>query len=182
VRIISGEKRGLQLVSPHGKDVRPTHDKVREALFGRLQFSVPDTAFLDLFAGSGAVGIEALSRGAKHAVFCDKSDASLYVVRENIKKAGYMDKSTVVRGDYLRIIESFKNKYKFDIVFIDPPYASDYYLPALTALAENKVLNDGAIVVLESDNELDFEIASFEIQKSKKYGKCYLSYLEYKDE
>ena len=122
MRIISGEKRGLQLVSPPGKDVRPTHDKVREALFGRLQFSVPDTAFLDLFAGSGAVGIEALSRGAKHAVFCDKSDASLYVVRENIKKAGYGDKSTVVRGDYLRIIESFKNKYKFDIVFIDHTY------------------------------------------------------------
>lgn len=182
MRIIAGDKRGLKLISPEDDSVRPTYDKVKEAIFGRLQFSLYDKNILDLFAGSGALGLEALSRGAKFCCFCDNSSKSCAVVKKNIAALGYEDKSELLNKDYKLAINFFKNRDKFDIVFIDPPYASDHYENAVRELAEADVLNDEAQIVLESDRVLNISVPNIKEVKQKKYGKTYVTYLEYTDE
>ena len=182
MRIIAGDKRGTILNAPEGEQTRPTYDRVKEAVFGRLQFSLVDKTVLDLFAGSGALGLEAVSRGAKMAYFCDFSKEAVKVIKSNIKKLGYEEKCAVFKNDYLGAIKEFSGKIKFDIVFIDPPYASGYYIPALEALKESGILADGCILAMESDKNFEINISGYTKTKEKKYGITYINYLEYSDE
>lgn len=180
MRVIAGEKRGVQLVSPPGDDIRPTYDRVREAVFGKLQFALAGMTVLDLFAGSGAMGIEALSRGAAFVYFVDRNERAVLTVKRNVAKAKYEEKCKIVKNDYISALKLFKNGIQFDIVFIDPPYASGYYEKALIALDEEKLLKPGALAVLESDGTLDFTLGNYTESKTKKYGKTTITYLEYR--
>ena len=120
MRVITGTARSKKLVTPKGLDVRPTTDMVKEAVFSAVQFEIEGATVLDLFAGSGQIGIEALSRGANSAVFLDKSRDSIAAVKENLKNTELMDKATVLQMDSLAFLQS--TQQKFDFIFIDPPY------------------------------------------------------------
>lgn len=179
MRVIAGEKRGTQLVSPPGQDIRPTYDRVREAVFGKLQFALTDRIILDLFAGSGAMGIEALSRGAAFVYFVDKSQSAVLTVKSNVAKTKYEEKCKIIKNDYISALKLFKNGIQFDIVFIDPPYASGYYEKALQTMAEENLLKPGARIVLESDGIPDLQLKNYAVKKTKKYGKTFITYMEY---
>ncbi len=171
MRVISGSARGKKLITSEGLDVRPTLDRVKESVFNMIAFDIPDTCVLDLFSGSGSLGIEALSRGAKECTFVDKSAQSISVTKKNLEATRLLDFSVVANTDS---IEFIKNTDKsFDIIFIDPPYESDLYSRSLAAIKEAKVLNDGGFVVLEYDTEItpDFSTDGFELIKEKKYGR-----------
>lgn len=179
MRVIAGEKRGTLLISPPGRDIRPTYDRVREAVFGRLQFDLPGKTVLDLFAGSGAMGIESLSRGAAFACFVDRDDGAIQTVRTNVQKTQYQEKCRIIKNDFSSALKMFKNVIKFDIVFIDPPYASGYYEKTLLLLDESGVLNKNAVLVLESDEALEIKLDNYEQKQIKKYGKTTITYMEY---
>ena len=148
MRIISGSKRGLKLFTPADEDaIRPTLERVKESIFNLIQFDL-EGKVLDLFAGTGQMGIESVSRGAEHAVFCDNQKDSLDLVRKNIKRAGFEDRTTVKETDYKRYIRDTKEKFK--IIFIDPPYERGLSQKALVELGkEDSCLRDDGIAVVE---------------------------------
>lgn len=173
VRIITGSRRGKKLKTLEGMAVRPTSDHIKESLFNILQFDIQGRAFLDLFAGSGQIGLEALSRGADHAVFVDSAKASCAVVQENIKTADFASQAKVVRGDYAAFLA--RNTEKFDIAFLDPPYRTGTLEKALCAVAEH--MNRGGIVICEhpTDEPLPDKAGDFVRVKDYRYGKILLT-------
>lgn len=177
MRIISGEKRGLKLYSPVYFDVRPTTDKVRESVFNIL-FSVDKSSVvLDLFSGTGAMGLEFLSRGAKMCYFCDISKKSLEITKKNIIKSNFLEKSTVLNYDYLTSLQYFFEKnIKFDYIFLDPPYDTDYILNVLNFILNNNILNNNGLIIVETDKKI--EIKGFKIVKEKKYSRTFILFLE----
>lgn len=148
MRVITGTARGRRLKTPENYDVRPTTDNVKESVFNILQFDIEGRRVLDLFAGTGQLGIECLSRGAAEVVFVDKSRDSLKIVKDNLAICGF--KAPTVQEDavsYLRHCGSF------DIIFIDPPYDSDLYEPVLDAINSIDILSDGGIIICEARKE-----------------------------
>lgn len=182
MRIIAGEKRGLKLASQEGMETRPTLDRVKEAMFGRLQFELKGKHILDLFAGSGALGLEALSRGAQDAVFVDYDDGAGAAVKRNIEAAQMESRAVFIKNDYVAAMKLFQNKRKFDIVFIDPPYRSGFYGKVLCDLAEYGLLTAGAVVVTESGEPIEFDAKGYRLEKQKKYGKTFLTFFRWKEE
>ncbi len=149
MRVIGGELRS-RVLAPPPKGVRPTSDRIRESLFMRLG-DVEGLAVLDLYAGTGALGIEALSRGAKYAVFVDRANASLRVLKKNIQTLGLGSRSRVMRGDVLRVLPRLAERGDaFDLVFLDPPYDAEVIAPTLAGLRRESLLRPGAVVVVES--------------------------------
>jgi 16S rRNA (guanine(966)-N(2))-methyltransferase RsmD len=152
MRIVAGTSRGRRLKVPDGRLVRPTADRVREALFSSLGQRVVNTRVLDLFAGSGALGLEAISRGARECVFVDAARQSIEILRENIVATGFEDQSRVIRGDGIKTLSLLaRNTEIFDLVFLDPPYAGDLLDRALVDLNRLNLLGEHAIVVAEHD-------------------------------
>jgi len=149
VRITGGRLAGRRLRVPRG-EVRPTADRVRESLFARLG-DLAGKRVLDLFAGSGALGFEALSRGARHATFVDRSNAALQVVRANAEALGVWDEVALRRGDAVAALRQLAGGAAFELVFLDPPYSSESLATVLAALVEARLLGPGALVVAESD-------------------------------
>lgn len=179
MRVISGTARGLRLKSLEGLDTRPTLDNVKEAIFSMLFSVCPDATVLDLFAGSGAMGIEALSRGAKEAVFADLNPRACSVVRENIEKARMTDRATVVNTDAARYLETAgKSGMKFDLIFLDPPYALGLIDDALRLIGEYNLLSEGGLVVCEFDSGTVVDIQDFNLVKDKRYGRVCVNILE----
>lgn len=177
MRIVAGEKRGLVLMSPEGDAVRPTHDRVREAVFGRLQFEMQGCTFLDLFAGSGAMGIEAVSRGAGKAVLVDSAVSSVRIIRENVRRAGFENRCEILSCDYAAALLRLE-KGSCNIVYIDPPYENrNYYVYALEMLKGREILRENACVILESDAAFDCTFAGYVSEKTKRYGRAYITYL-----
>lgn len=148
--MISGTARGCRLKEPKGRDIRPTTDKVKESLFNIIQFDVEGSRVLDMFAGTGQLGIEALSRGAAEAVFIDAAPAAAAIVRENLRLAGVEDRARVVTGDSLTAIRGLA---PFDIVFLDPPYSQGLLERALTAINEFDILREDGIIICELPTE-----------------------------
>lgn len=150
MRVIAGSKKGMSLAAPVGRNTRPTLDRVKESLFGILQFDLPDAVVLDLFAGSGGLGLEALSRGAARAVFCDHDRKSIGVIRQNIAKLGMESQSVVYAMDAAAAIRcAVADGYAFDLVFLDPPYASGLAQKAITLLLENGAMRPGGRIIVE---------------------------------
>ena len=183
MRIIGGTARGTKLYTLEGENTRPTLDRVKEALFSKINYDLQDAIVLDLFAGSGALGLEALSRGAHKSFLCDKSRDAIKIINQNIEKTRTKDKIELLNCDYKNAIIEFKNKnIKFDIVFLDPPYKTDFAEDAAKQIIEEELLNDEGIIVLETDdkekvvNKLDLKI--LEISDIKKYGRVYLLFLK----
>ena len=150
MRIIAGSARGRKLSEPVGMDIRPTTDNVKESVFNIIQFDSPGATVLDMFAGTGQLGIEALSRGAEEAVFLDKSQKALRLVRSNLETAGFAERSRVICADSLQWIERGE---KFDIVFMDPPYDGDILEKALSLAISFDILADDGIIVCESRSD-----------------------------
>ncbi len=152
MRIIAGSKRGCAIAAPKGLDTRPTLDRVKESLFGILQFEIASKRVLDLFAGSGNLGLEALSRGASFAFFCDASRAAARVVEANIQKLGFESRSKVLHCSFEAAVSALaRSGERVDIVFLDPPYASGLHEKALAALYSSGILAPGAILIAEHD-------------------------------
>ncbi len=149
MRVITGSARGRRLISPEGFDVRPTTDKVKESLFNIIQFDLPSAAVLDLFAGSGQLGIEALSRGAERAVFVDSSRKSLDVVKSNIDLCRFSSCAVTVLSDAFTFLKTTKEK--FDIVLLDPPYNKKLCDAALELLSG--CVNDDAVIICETQTD-----------------------------
>jgi len=180
VRVISGKARGLNLYSPEGNDTRPTLDRVKEALFSMLLPYIQEAKVLDLFAGSGALGIEALSRGAYKAYFIDDSDKAIECVRKNVSISKFQEESVILK----KTAEDFLNTTdeKFDIIFIDPPYSKGLYSDVLRSIYEYNVLSDEGLIVVEWDFDIGFtnEIEFFSVLKEKKYGRVGVTLLRRK--
>ena len=177
MRVIAGKAKGRELVAPKGLNTRPTLAKVKEAIFGMIQFDVQDAYVLDLFSGSGGLGIEAISRGARHAVFCDRDRNALAAVRSNIKRLGFDGEATVYGVDSIALLDTLASLgSKFDIVLLDPPYESDLMNRALAKLDENGLLNDGAILICEHshDNPPVFG-RNYSYKDPRKYGDSYVT-------
>ena len=147
MRVITGTARGRKLREPAGMDVRPTTDMVKESACNIIQFRIEGARFLDLFAGTGQMGIEALSRGASEAVFVDTSQESLKIVRENLKICGFEERARVVRGDSIAYLRSGE---KFDVVYVDPPYSTDLLEKAVNFATGFDILNENGIIICES--------------------------------
>ena len=175
MRVISGKAKGIVLKTPDGMQTRPTADRVKEALFSILQFEIPGTKVLDLFGGTGQLGIEAISRGAKSAVFVDVADAPCRLIKENIRRAKMEQEARVVRADYLQFLSQCHEK--FDIIFLDPPYAEVFLENAIKKISEIDILQSGGIIVSERPVEkaLNLEIDGFSRSKDYKYGKTLIT-------
>ena len=182
MRIIGGTMRGTKLYTLEGENTRPTLDRVKEALFSKINFELQDAIVLDLFSGSGSLGLEAISRGAEKSFLCDNSRDAIKIINQNIEKTRTKDKISLLNMDYQKALsEMKKEKIKFDIVFLDPPYKTDFAEDAAKFIIENGLLNDEGLIVLETDNKekvlekLDTNI--LEIKDIKKYGRVYLLFL-----
>jgi len=185
LRIISGEKKGQKLVSLKRGKLRPTLDKVKGAIFNILSYgsklgeSVEGKKVLDLFAGSGALGIEALSRGAEEVVFVDNSLASLNLIRKNLKRLGFKGKGRVIKKDVLRFLRSRKESASggFDLILADPPYAKGLCQEILEVLAEKEFLNaDGVLVIEHHKKERIEKGMNFILLQERKYGDTLVSF------
>lgn len=186
MRIITGKARGAVLKTLEGERTRPTAEKVKEAIFSALQFDLEGRSFLDLFAGSGQMGLEALSRGARRAVFIDESREAMEIVKENAKKTGFFADSHFLVSDYRNYLRKAAGKEKFDIVFIDPPYAERIALDAMARVIAADMVKYGTLFVLESEEDLLADATPddtvFDVIKAKKYGRTYVHILRYKKE
>ncbi len=173
MRIISGEKRGLKLITLESNDTRPTLDRVKESLFNILQSKqIVYEDILDLFAGSGALGLETLSRGAQNVILCDKSKQACDVIRQNIERAGYIDKCKILNKDYIECVTEV-SKQKFDVIFLDPPYNMGLGIKAIEEISKYNMLKQDGIIVLETSDLEDIpdKIGIFENIDIRKYGK-----------
>ncbi len=185
MRIITGRARGVKLLTLEGENTRPTSERAKEAVFSMLQFEIEGRAILDLFAGSGQMGLEAVSRGAASAVLVEKSKEAAAVITKNIEKTKLGDACRLYSGDVFDYIRMMRGRSKFDIVFIDPPYALRALPGVLTALLEADMLKPTSTLICESEEADIFENVPtlkeyFEVVKCAKYGVAHITVLSMK--
>ena len=175
MRVIAGSAKGKQLKTPDGMQTRPTTDRVKEALFSIIHFDLPDACVLDLFGGTGQLGIEALSRGARKVVFVESREDACKLIRENLKRTGFQDRAQVIRADYLDYLNRCREN--FDIVLLDPPYAEVFLENALKMITEIDILQSGGIIISERPvgKELPWDFEGYTRSKDYKYGKTLLA-------
>lgn len=182
MRIISGVARGSRLVTLEGTETRPTLDRVKEPLFSIIQMYIKEASVLDLFAGSGALGLEALSRGAKDAVFVDISKKAINVINQNVQKTKLEDKAVVLNQSYNEALQQMANENKqFDIIFLDPPYLSGLLENAIQEILKYKLLSKEGIIVVETDMESELQKIQnigLHIKDIRKYGRVMLLFLQ----
>lgn len=180
MRVITGLARGRRLETLPGEATRPTAEKVKESLFSAIQFDIEGRRVLDLFAGSGQLGIEALSRGASGCVFVDKNTEAVKIIRRNLQNTGLSSMAQVLGTDALSYLT--RPGDRFDLVFLDPPYAAELLLPALNKVAP--LVNDGGIIVCETEDgvELPQRVDRFSVARTYKYGRICLWLYRYEDE
>ena len=172
MRVIAGSARRLLLKTIEGLDTRPTTDRIKETLFNMLQPQIPGCFFLDLFSGSGAIGIEAISRGVKKAVFVENNPNAIQCIMENLKKTQLEDQAEVIREDVFSALRRLDGREKFDYVFMDPPYNHMLEKEVLTYLAKSDLLEKDALIIVEASLATDFsylEELGFLMIKQKKY-------------
>jgi len=185
MRVISGSARGTVLHSIEDISTRPTLDRVKESLFNIIQNYIEDTTVLDLFAGSGAIGIEFLSRRAKQVYFCDKSSKAVAMIEKNLEKTKLKEKAIVYNKDYIDCINTVKN-IKFDIIFLDPPYKEEFALDAIEKISNLQLLKDDGIIIIETDeperdiNRINNMNINYKIYDLRKYGRVSLIFLKWK--
>lgn len=176
MRIVSGRYRGMNLAEFQGDGIRPTADRVKESLFNILYDRIAGADVLDLFCGSGNLGIECLSRGANSVAFNDYSRDSLAVLKKNLAKLKGGERFRVSCLDYLGFLHADKGRY--DVIFIDPPYRTEYGAAALNVIGERRLLKEGGVAVYERDRAFAGEIARLEKFDERKYGKTYLTFFK----
>ena len=172
MRIIAGTARSLPLKTIEGPDTRPTTDRIKETLFNMLQRDIPGSYFLDLFAGSGQIGLEALSRGASYAVFVENGKKAAACVEENIRFTKFDKESKLIASDVMTALRSMEGKYKFDLIFMDPPYRKEFEKEVLTYLKDSSLLKEDSAIIVEASLDTDFSYLDelgYEMLKCKKY-------------
>ena len=183
MRVISGIAKGTRLETLEGNSTRPTLDRVKEALFNIIQTNIKEANVLDLFAGSGALAIEALSRGAKHAILCDKSNYAIKIIKRNLEKTHLEENAQIINSDYNKALNSYKDT-KFDLIFIDPPYKLDIAVDAISKIISLDLLEQDGIIVLETDHkerELEkLKNINVNVYDLRKYGRVTLIFLNRK--
>lgn len=187
MRIITGKAKGRKLLTLEGEATRPTSERIKGAIFSAIQFDVADRAVLDLFAGSGQMGLEAMSRGATKVTFIDASREAMEIVKKNADSTKFYDESKFVVSDAANYLRKMAGREKYDLVFIDPPYAMNLCKKTVEALLRYEILRNGAIVVIESGEEEinldDAPYSSFRLIRQAKYGqKTAVTILLYKTE
>ena len=177
MKVISGKLKGRVLKGYNIEGTRPTMDRVKESLFASIQDRIPNSIVLDLFAGSGNLGIEAISNGCSKCFFVDNNFKCIKVIKNNLNNFGIVDKSTVIESDYKKALELFKDRGQvFDIIFVDPPYRDNILLEIMEFVRDNKILSKGGIIVLEYNiDNLSKEIDGYSLLKNKKYGDKFIS-------
>lgn len=180
MRVISGSAKGLKLISPEGLDTRPTTDRIKETLFNIIMPYIYDADFLDIFSGSGAIGIEALSRGAKSATFIENSLDNIQLIKKNLKLAKLEQKANIIHKDFLVALNQISNK-KFGLIFMDPPYCKNFVETALLKIVEKDLLSNDGIIICEQhikDNLsninglYNYRIKEYKTTKMVFYEKC----------
>ena len=183
LRIISGKARGTKLYTLDGTATRPTLDRVKESLFNIIQNDIEDSTVLDLFSGSGAIGLEFLSRGAKRAVLCDSSKDAIKIIKQNVQKTHFEEKVEVYNMEFTKLVERLQNQ-KFDIIYIDPPYATDFIKISLEKIIEYELVNENTKIIVETDDETrilnQIEKMDVEITDKRKYGRATIIFLKYR--
>ena len=171
MRVITGTARGRRLKEPVGLETRPTADRVKEAIFSSIQFEVEGRKVLDLFGGTGQMGIEALSRGAAHCTFVDLQKQAVGIIRENVNSTGFADQSTVIQGDALAFLSRCREK--FDLIFLDPPYDSGLLEKAMELIATIDIVSENGIIVCENGSNSVWPVVEepYRMQKEYRYGK-----------
>lgn len=173
MRVIAGEKRHLPLKAVPGEAVRPTQDNTKETLFNVINPYISGSSFVDLFSGTGAIGIEAMSRGAKKVVMVDNSPASISVMKENLKTTGLTERARVLSLDALGALGLLEKEMQaYDFIFMDPPYNHEHEKKVLEKLSDSVLVNDETWIIVEASNQTDLSYAAdlgFEIFKEKKY-------------
>lgn len=185
MRIISGTARGTKLFTLEGLDTRPTLDRVKEPLFNIINFDLEDAVVLDLFAGSGALGLEAISRGAKKVFLCEKNRNAANIVEKNIEKTKFQDQAILIRNDFEKAISFIEQlNEKIDVIFIDPPYKTDLIKKSLEKILDSDILNDDFIIIAETDEPerilKDINILNINVFDTRKYGRVSLIFLNRK--
>lgn len=171
MRVIAGKARSLKLKTPEGEHTRPTTDRIKETLFNMLQPSLPDSIFIDLFSGSGGIGIEALSRGAAHAYFVDNNKQAVDCIMDNLKFTKLSEQATIFRQDVFGALDSIHEK-EADIIFMDPPYNAGYEKQVLQCLSSKSYVTDRTVLIIEAMLHTDFsyvEQFGYQIEKEKRY-------------
>jgi 16S rRNA (guanine966-N2)-methyltransferase len=171
MRVIAGTARSLPLKTPDGPDTRPTTDRIKETLFNMLQTQIQGTIFVDMFSGSGGIGIEALSRGASKAYFIENAPKALSCIEQNLVFTKFADRAIVIKQDAVSALHSIYEK-EIDIVFMDPPYGQEHEKRGLTQLSQMKYVTEDTLIIVEADLHTDFsylESLGFEVEKEKKY-------------
>ncbi|NLY47139.1 MAG: 16S rRNA (guanine(966)-N(2))-methyltransferase RsmD [Tissierella sp.] len=181
MRVISGLRKGHRLNTPKGSDTRPTEDKIKESLFNILGHIQIDSVVLDLFGGSGSIGIEFLSRGAKECYFVDSSTKSISTIKENLIHTKLMESATVIKSDAIKAIKHLNNKkLEFDYIYLDPPYRhSDLLFGVLSTLKEYPIFSDNVLLIIEHESELILEDNIFDFNKvdERRYGSKRITFL-----
>ena len=182
MRIISGKARGTKLYTLEGTATRPTLDRVKESLFNIIQNDIENSTVLDLFSGSGAIGLEFLSRGAQKAILCDNSKDAIKIIKQNVHKTHFEEYAEVYNIEFEKLIEKLKNQ-KFDYIYIDPPYATDFIKISLEKIIEYKLVNENTKIIIETDDETrilnQIEKMDVEITDKRKYGRATIIFLKY---
>ncbi|MDK2918339.1 MAG: rRNA (guanine966-N2)-methyltransferase [Candidatus Petromonas sp.] len=184
MRVIGGQAKGVKLKSLKGLKTRPTSDRVKESLFNILAPYIPNSKVLDLFSGTGNLGIEAVSRGASCAYLIEKNKKCYNIIKENISKTKLNDKIEVFIQDVFLSIKNFgKNKEKFDIIFMDPPYLKGFVIPCIEEIHNNKLLNLEGLIVVEHDinDNLPPKIGRLIKFKERRYGNTIISFYSEED-
>ncbi len=173
MRVITGTARGCRLEAPEGTNTRPTADRVKEGLFSAIQFDIPGRRVLDAFAGSGQMGIEALSRGATHCVFVDRNKQATEIIRRNLVATKFTDQAQIATADTLQYLA--RTGETFDIIFLDPPYGDDLLIPALQSAA--RIVAAGGLIVCEHEDKqtLPEEVGLLHLHRTYRYGRVYVT-------
>ena len=171
MRVIAGKTRSLRLKTPEGTDTRPTTDRIKETLFNMLMPYLPDAVFVDLFSGSGGIGIEALSRGARHAYFVENQKNALACITDNLNFTHLMEQATIMKQDVLSALASIHEK-EVDVIFMDPPYGQEYEKQVLLQLKTMPYVTEDTLIVIEASLDTDFsylEAMGYYLKKEKCY-------------
>lgn len=181
MRIISGEAKGTKLYTLEGLETRPTLDRVKESIFNIIRDSIQDSEVLDLFAGSGAIGLEFASRGAKKIILCDKSKDAYEIIKKNVEKTHMDSKTTIINKDFKKVIADLEGQ-KFDVIYLDPPYKTDFIKESLEELLKRKCIKNETLIIAETDAEEkvknQIKEINFDVIDERKYGRAYILFLK----
>jgi 16S rRNA (guanine966-N2)-methyltransferase len=180
MRIITGSARGTRLETLDGEDTRPTPERVKEAIFSMIQFEIEGRRVFDIFAGTGQLGLEALSRGAAAALLCDNRRDATEIIKRNARRTNLYDRCRVMCSDAYTLVRSLSGREQFNIFFVDPPYTDKSIGTIVSSLHRYNLCAPGAVVIAESDQREPLEIEGFEVRRHNRYGRVYITVYDYK--